>query len=168
MSKRVQKTNSLLARQGPTAPHVRMGHTSINSALLYLNVPDSAPEGMTIAEAQFIWSRAVALYDETELTAKLATTLQNPSPMGELYNEKVSSLDSQTSQSDSYDPLVFGVLRNLSATVPEVEIDDRGSCIVLNKSLWSHLTHHLLTILVMAGEAPESLEELLLQKDLGL
>ncbi|MGE8067114.1 hypothetical protein [Pseudomonas sp. NPDC089569] len=175
MSKRMQKIESLLAGLHPTqmpsflgALQAQMGHTGHASTSLYLQVPDSAPEGMSIAQAQFIWSRATELFTEAELIEMLAGTLQDASPMGQLYSGKVSSLDSQPSQPDAYGSAVFSVLRKLAATVTEFEIDDRGSCIVLNKSLWSHWTHHLLSILVTIGEAPESLQELLLQQDLGL
>jgi len=88
--------------------------------------------------------------------------------MNPIYQDEVSTLESLPERNDAFPPSTFNVLRALVARSPKVEIDDRGTCIVLYRNLWTYLTNHLLSFLVRSGQAPELLDELLLTKDLGL
>ena len=134
----------------------------------YAVVPDAAPEGMTVEQAQWVWSRAGELFTENELIGILTESLQGGPELKPIYEQRVSTLESVPERNDAFGPIVFTVLRTLSARSSRVEVDDRGSCIVLNRSLWSYLTQHLLSLLVRSGQAPDSLEELMLLRDLGL
>lgn len=165
-----------MSKQGQRYPATSLAtiHTwmnrigSIQLSGYHADVPDASVAGMTVGQAQLVWSSATALFTYDELSGILADSLRESPVLKPIYTEDISTLESVQTRQDAFESSVFCVLRMLAATVPGLEIDDRGSCVVLNRPLWSHLTHHLLAILVQSGQAAESLEELMLSRDLAL
>lgn len=131
-------------------------------------IPAAAPVGLTVGQAQLIWSCAIELVTEYELISILTGCMRDASAMNVVYQGEVSTLESLPERQDAFHPSTFNILRELAARSPLAEIYDREAGIVLNRKLWSYLTHHLLYLLVRSHQAPELLDELLLTKDLGL
>lgn len=146
----------------------QLSHSSSQQNSYYSHVPDSAPAGMTVDQGQLIWSSVIELFTENELIDILADSMHGAPPMRPIYEDKVSTVESVPERDDAFNPTVFSVLRKVAIRSANVEIDDRGTCIVLNRALWSHMTCHLLSLLVRSGQAPESLNELLLAIEVGV
>jgi len=130
---------------------------------------NNAPDGMTLEQAQLIWSCAVELFTDVEITEILVDGLRNssisqPSMRESLFNpENVATI-----HQDVFSAQVVIMLIEIAAKAPIDRIENQGSSVILRKTMWSHLTHHLLSIVVRSGKAPESLDELLLYEELGL
>lgn len=99
----------------------------------HADVPDASVAGLTVEQAQMVWSSATALLSHDELSGILAESLRESTVLKPIYTEDISTLESVQTRKDAFESSVFFVLRMLAATVPGLEIDDRGSCIVMNR-----------------------------------
>jgi len=130
---------------------------------------NNAPEGMTLEQAQLVWSCAVELFTDVELTDILVDSLRNSSISQPSMRESLFNPDNvSTIHQDVFSARVVIILIDIAAKAPIDRIENQGSSVILRKTMWSHLTHHLLSIVVRSNRASESLDELLLSEELGL
>lgn len=169
MTKREQRSQtapltSIQPRMTPISPQ-QFGHSP---SWPYFN-HNSAPDGMTIDQAQLVWSCAIELFTDRELTEILVESLRDSSVSQSTIRERPFNPDNvSTIHQDVFDARVINILSEIAAKAPIVRIENQGSSIILRRSMWGHLTYHLLSIVVHSGEATEDLDELLLSKELGL
>lgn len=143
------------------------GHRVQNMTGRYLPA-DPAPEGMTIAQTQLLWSSSLKLFGQQMLTAVLAKQTRHFLRHTQSTDAWVSTLHSHPLHPEALPEEVFSLLRQLARSVFRMHIHDHGDHIVVSRPVWSHLSHQVLEMLVKSGKAPESLDELLMAQDLGL